>query len=264
MHPYLFQFGRIVLPTYGFLVAAATIGALLVCVRNARLLALDTDKIWTMALVAIVTLLLTSKLLLILAHWGQYGSRALGLSVYGTRDPGVSLSSGALACAAGFLYCLRRKLPILRTADAVAPSLALASSIVSIACLEAGCDYGTPTQLPWAVVFRSRGIVPGTPVGVPLHPTQLYASVAGFAVFVVGMALLYRLHRDGEVLGACLFLGGLASAALAPLRGDTGPWIAGVLPAAQLLSAAMVLTGGWLWMRPAQQVQPVKQVPTVG
>ncbi len=39
--------------------------------------------------------------------------------------------------------------------------------------------------LPWAIVFTSPGAVPGTPLGVPLHPTQIYASLAEFVLFVV-------------------------------------------------------------------------------
>jgi len=249
VHPYLFQIGRVILPTYGFLVAAGIILSLLVCVRNARLLVLDTDRIWTMALLAIVTFLLVSKALLILVFWREYGPRALGMSVYGARELGVRSASIASACAASVAYILYRKLPLLRTGDAVAPSLALGSSIVSVACLEAGCDYGTPTHVAWAVVFRSRGAAPGTPLGVPLHPTQLYASLAAFLVFVVLLWLRNTPHHDGEVLGAGLFLGGLANTALAPLRGDPGPWIAGYIPVVQLLSAGMVLAAGCLWMR---------------
>ena len=58
VHPHLFQFGRLVLPTYGFLLALGAILSLLVCVRIARLLSLDPDKIWKVAVLAIVTALL--------------------------------------------------------------------------------------------------------------------------------------------------------------------------------------------------------------
>ena len=75
VHPHLFQFGRLVLPTYGFLVALGTILSLLVCLRTARLLSLDTDKVWSLALVAIVTGLVGSRILLILLNWPRYGVR---------------------------------------------------------------------------------------------------------------------------------------------------------------------------------------------
>ena len=255
VHPYLFHFGRIVLPTYGFLLAIGTILCLLVCVRNARLLGLDTDRIWTMALLAIATLLVASKLLLAIFHWRQYGPRALGMSVYGARDPGITFASILAACAGVVAYGLYSRVPLLRAADAAAPSLALSYSIMCIACLEAGCDYGTPTHLPWAVIFRSRGALPGTPLGVPLHPTQLYEGLTAFIIFGVLLWLLQVLHHDGEILGAGLFLGGLANAALAPLRGDGGLWIADRIPAAQLLSAGMVVAAGYLWMRRPQAAQ---------
>ena len=142
-------------------------------------------------------------------------------------------------------YALHLRLPIRRTADAFAPSLALVSAVASIACLEAGCDYGTPTQLPWAVIFRSPAAVPGTPLGVPLHPTQLYASMVQFVLFVLLLWLLHRPHHDGEILGAWLFLGGLSGFLLTLLRGD------GVVTT-QLVSAVMVLAGGLLWLRRPQ------------
>ena len=173
MHPHLFQFGRLVLPTYGFLVALGTILSLLVCVRTARLLSLDTDKIWSVALLAIVTALVASSILLILLRWPRLQPW------YSDWPKPRSLPS------TGVLYALHLGLPIRRTADAFAPSLALGSAVAAIGCLEAGCDYGTPTHLPWAVVFTSPAAAPGTPLGVALHPTQLYASMVQFVLFVL-------------------------------------------------------------------------------
>ncbi len=228
VHPHLFQFGRLILPTYGFLVAVGTILSLLVCVRTARLLSLDTDKIWSVALLAIVTALV-GRILLNLLRWPRY-----------------TFSVGLAAVAiAGVTYAVHLGLPIRRTADAFAPSLALVSAVVSIACLEAGCDYGTPTNLPWAVVFSSATAVPGTPLGVPLHPTQLYASLVQFVLFVFLLWLLHRPHYDGEILGGWLFLGGLSSFLLTRLRGDG-------ITVTELVSATMVLGGGLLWLHRPQ------------
>jgi phosphatidylglycerol:prolipoprotein diacylglycerol transferase len=227
VHPHLFQFGRLVLPTYGFLVALGTILALLVCIRTARLLSLDSEKIWSVALLAIVTALV-GRILLNLLRWPRYAF-SIGL---------------AAAAIAATTYTAHLGLPIRRTADAFAPSLALVSAVVSIACLEAGCDYGTPTNLPWAVVFNSP-VVPGAPLGVPLHPTQLYASLVQFVLFVLLLWLLHRPHYDGEILGAWLFLGGLSSSLLTLLRGSD-------IMATQLVSAMMVLGGGLLWLHRSQ------------
>jgi phosphatidylglycerol:prolipoprotein diacylglycerol transferase len=253
VHPHLFQFGRLVLPTYGFLVALGTILSLLVFLRTARLLSLDTDKVWNLALLAIVTGLVGGRILAILLNWPRYGVRALSMSLSGARGPGPAAI--AIAVATGVVYALHTGLPIRRTADAIAPCLALCSSVVSIGCLEAGCDYGTPTHLPWAVVFTSAAAMPGTPLGIPLHPTQIYTSLVEFALFVVLLWLLHRPHHDGEILGTWLFLGGLSSFLLSFLRGDSGWWLSGLITVTQLVAAAMVLAGGLLWWHRPQPAQ---------
>ena len=236
MHPHLFQFGRLILPTYGFLVALGTVASLLLLVRTARLLSLDTDKIWSVALLAMVTSILAGSILLILFHWPRYG-------------PGVGLVQTAIASVTALAYALHLGLPIRRTADASAPSLALGSAVASIGCLEAGCDYGTPARVPWAVIFNDPAAALGTPLGIPLHPTQLYNSLLQFLLLVFLLWLLRRPHNDGEILGAWLFLAGLSSSLLTFLRGD------GVL-VTQLIGAAMVAGGGLLWLhrQPAVQV----------
>jgi phosphatidylglycerol:prolipoprotein diacylglycerol transferase len=254
VHPHLLQFGRLVLPTYGFLVALGTILSLLVCVGTARLLSLDSDKIWSVALLAIVIALAGSRILLILLYFPRYGMSALAMSLSGARSFGFELAGAATGAVAAAGYALHLGLPMRRTADAFAPGLALGSSVTSIACLEAGCDYGTPTHLPWAVVFSSPAAMPGTPLGVPLHPTQIYASLAEFVLFVVLLWLVRRPHRDGEILGAWLFLGGLSSFLLTFLRGD-GPFVLGFIPVTQLVAAVMVLAGGLLWMHSPRAMQ---------
>jgi phosphatidylglycerol:prolipoprotein diacylglycerol transferase len=259
VHPHLLQFGRLVLPTYGFLVALGTVLSLLMSVRIARLLSLDTDKVWNVALMAVVTALVGSKILLIFLRWPHDGARALsvtlGASVHGTHGFGVELAGAAIAVTVALVSAWRLGLPLRRTADAFAPSLALGSSVISVGCLEAGCDYGTPTHLPWAVVFTSPAAMPGTPLGVPLHPTQIYASLAEFLLFVFLLWLLRRPHYDGEILGAWLFLSGLSSFLLTFVRGDSGPWIASLVTVTQLAAAAMVLAGSLLWLHRPHSTQ---------
>jgi phosphatidylglycerol:prolipoprotein diacylglycerol transferase len=236
VHPQLFQFGRLVLPTYGFLVAVGTIFSLLVCLRTARLLSLNPDKVWNVAVLAAVSGLIGARLLQLALPWVKHGS-----------DAGLAWMT--ISVVTGIVYASRLGLPLRRTADAFAPSLALQSSVSSIACLEAACEYGTPSHLPWAVIFRSPAIVTGAPLGVPLHPTQLYAGLIEFALFVLLLWMLDRPHYDGEILGSWFFLGGLSGFLLTLLRGDN-------ILAAQLVCGLMVFWGGLLWLRrsPAAQV----------
>jgi phosphatidylglycerol:prolipoprotein diacylglycerol transferase len=67
-----------------------------------------------------------------------------------------------------------------------------------VGCLMAGCCFGKPTTVPWAVTFTDPFAASnvGTPLGVALHPTQLYE--AGAELLILGILLLSE--RRGRVV----------------------------------------------------------------
>ena len=175
-------------------------------------------------------------------NWPRYGVRALSMSLNGARGPGPAAI--AIAVAAGVVYALHLRLPIRRTGRCHAPSLALCSSVFSVGCLEAGCGYGTPTHLLGLSSSPVRLRCPEPHGGCHCTPPQIYASLVEFVLFVCLLWLLHRPHRDGEILGAWLFLGRLSSFLLTFLRGDGGWSLSGLSTVTQLVAAAMVLAGG--------------------
>jgi phosphatidylglycerol---prolipoprotein diacylglyceryl transferase len=249
VHPRLLQFGHLVVPTYGALVALGIVLALVVSLRTGRLAGLDTGKLWNLALLAILVSIGGAKLLLAAFNWRRYGLRSFAIGLSGADA--ASLAGIAAAILACWLYARKVGLPVRRTADALAPAIALFSSVAAIGCLEAGCGYGTPTRMPWAIVFTAQSPVPGVPVGVPLHPTQIYSALMEFVLFVLLLWLLHRSHRDGEVMGSWLFLSGLGRYLLAFLRGDGGgkEIFGGLVSLTQLTAAFMVVAGGALWLQ---------------
>jgi phosphatidylglycerol---prolipoprotein diacylglyceryl transferase len=73
-----------------------------------------------------------------------------------------------------------------RTGDSFVIPAAITIAIGRLACLSAGCCYGTPTGLPW-------GLQCALTDDLPRHPTQIYESLFHF-----GMAgLLFNLQRRG-------------------------------------------------------------------
>lgn len=71
-----------------------------------------------------------------------------------------------------------------KTGDGYALPLALALAVGRWGCFYNGCCFGTPTDLPWGVVFHD---------GVPRHPVQIYESL--FHLALAGI-LLWIIHRD--------------------------------------------------------------------
>ena len=68
MHPLLFHFGHIAIPTYGVCTALALLSALAVSVWTAKRANLNSDKVWNLELIAILTALFAGRLLMIAAH----------------------------------------------------------------------------------------------------------------------------------------------------------------------------------------------------
>jgi phosphatidylglycerol:prolipoprotein diacylglycerol transferase len=78
-----------------------------------------------------------------------------------------------------------------RTGDGFAVPVAAAIAVGRLACFHAGCCFGTPTDVPWAVDFGD---------GVPRHPTQLYESAVHFVAAIVLAVLLGRGIFRGQLI----------------------------------------------------------------
>ena len=83
-----------------------------------------------------------------------------------------------------------------------APGIALGQSIGRLGCLSAGCCFGKPTKMPWGLTFTSKYAYDnvGVPLNIPLHPTQIYESIATFALFLYLMWRLRKRHFTGQII----------------------------------------------------------------
>ncbi len=256
MHPLLFHLGHIAIPTYGVFTAAGLLMALGISMAGATRAGLNTEKVWNLELLAILTTLFGSRLLMVFAHPLVF--RAHPFWVLGmVSGPGVWFALGGVVAgllAAG-LYALAEGLPLVRTADALAPAVALAFFANRVGAFFAGLGWGTPTRLPWGVMYRSpvAYLWYRVPLGVVEHPVQLYdAAVSlGLFLFLIWIVRPGRMGRDGEVAGTWLFVYGVARFFLEFLRGDPErlPLFGGAVTLAQLLSVVAVVAGGLLWLQ---------------
>jgi phosphatidylglycerol---prolipoprotein diacylglyceryl transferase len=118
-----------------------------------------------------------------------------GLAFFG------GLFGGVLAA---YLYARREGLPFSRVADLFAPAIPIGAGIGRISCGLAGMDYGTPTRLPWGVVYTNpNGYAPTD--GVPRHPDQYYELLGDLVIAAVLVRLRGRLP-DGGLFLAYLIL----------------------------------------------------------
>jgi phosphatidylglycerol:prolipoprotein diacylglycerol transferase len=251
VHPRLFQLGSLAIPTSGALTAIAILAALFTARTAARRLDLDAERVWDLGIAGVITALIAPRLILIVTNWSDFLAHPLWmLGLISVRSQAAVAGGMALAIVAMLIYAKFAQLPLGRTLDALAPAFALGYAITSIGSFLAGTDFGTPTHLPWAVTYTKRlaSLWYGTPLGTPLHPVQLYQAlleVGLFALLLEMIALRKRWKlRDGEIMGAWLFLSGISTFFLNFLRGDLATTSPNGFPLAQSLALCMVLIGG--------------------
>ncbi len=242
MHPRLLTTPFFAIRTFGVLLAAAYLTAFWWLVRGARRARLDADAIASLGTWAIVGALVGAKLLLIVRSMPDYlntPSDLFSLSLLTSAGDFYGGFIGGVVASAIF-FRRHRALPFWKVADLCAPAIALGQAIGRVGCLMAGDDYGRPTTLPWAVTFTDpdAATIGGAPLGVPLHPVQLYESAVCLVLFGVLVWLERRRHRDGDVILAYTILYAAARFVLEFFRGDAdrGFVFGGLLSTSQFIA----------------------------
>jgi phosphatidylglycerol---prolipoprotein diacylglyceryl transferase len=109
-----------------------------------------------------------------------------------------------------------------------------------LGCFFAGCCYGKPTAKPWGVIFKDPASL--APLGIPLHPVQIYESIGNLLIgLFLWLQLSRRKHEPGQVFWIYVLLYGALRFAMEILRGDDrGPTLGGLYPS-QLISLSALL-----------------------
>ncbi len=161
-------------------------------------------------------------------------------------EGGMSLHGGVLGViAAIWLFVRRNKLNFLRVCDYIACCTPFGLLLVRIANFMNGELWGSPSTLPWAVVF------PRTGDEIARHPSQLYeAGLEGLLSFVVLYYLFWKTdarYYPGRLMGVLALVYGCARFAIEFIR-EPDPGVYGLLGMSmgQTLSLPLILLGAYL------------------
>ena len=241
MYPTFLRIGNFEITSFGVLVALASLVGLLVFRRELRRSALPEDAV-NAALAGVLGGLAGAKIV-----WAiEFHNTAPFLDLLFSRG-GLSWFGGfAGGLTAGLTSLRAYRVPLVRGLAAATPALALGHAIGRIGCFLVGDDYGRPSSLPWAVAFP-QGL---PPTDVPVHPTQLYETLA----LTVVAWLLFRWRRqrvaDRVVLARYLLLAGAIRFAIEFVRVNAP--VLGPLTLAQLWSLGLVAASAVLALRPSR------------
>ena len=254
MHPRLLTTPFYTVRTFGVLLAAAYLTAYWWMLREGKRQRLDVDALGSLGMWAIVGAIVGARVLMIIRSFPEYmaaPSELLSPSLLVAAGDFYGGFIGALVTCAIF-FRRHPELPFWPAADVCAPAIALGQAIGRIGCLMAGDDFGRATHVPWAITFTDpdAASIGGAPLGVPLHPVQLYESIACLILFIVLVRLSRHKRFNGEVILAYTFLYAVARFFLEFYRGDAdrGFVFGGLLSTSQFIAVILAPLAILLWI----------------
>jgi phosphatidylglycerol:prolipoprotein diacylglycerol transferase len=179
MVPFL-HFGRLLVPTFGLMIAAAMVVAYFVLRADfARRGLAAKDSTTAEMFVAVPALcgIVGAKLYHVLETPRELVADPLGQLF---SRFGLAWFGGLIAGFAAFVWLARRfRYSLLEVFDAGSAAAAIGYGVGRIGCLLSGDgDYGVPTSLPWGMSFPN-GLVPTTE---RVHPTPIYELIVACAI----------------------------------------------------------------------------------
>lgn len=205
--------GYIPIFSYGFMIMLGFIFASLYGAWRARREGEDPNHVFDVALVAVVSGILGSRLFYYVEFYSKHFANRPWYHMFYIWEGGIVFYGGLVAGAAAVLLYLRlNKLPVMKFADILSCTIPLGLSFGRLGCTLNGCCFGKPAgghallalEFPrgspaWEAHVE-HGLIPATrSLSLPVHATQLYEWGAALLI-TVALFLYYRWHkRHGQV-----------------------------------------------------------------
>jgi phosphatidylglycerol:prolipoprotein diacylglycerol transferase len=253
MFPKVISIGAFFLPAYGLLVAAGFLVGLWITARLASRAGLNPQTVTDLGVYVALAGLVGAKLLMMAYDFSYYVEHPGEIFTFATLQAGGVFYGGLIAALLVAIWYVRsNKLEFLPVADAFAPGIAAGHALGRLGCLAAGCCWGIQCDRPWAITFRDPEAhrLVGVPLGVPLHPTQLYEAFAELATFGILYRQLAKSHAPGKIIGLYLIFYPSARFVIEFFRAHDQPNpFAWKLSTAQWITLALIGVGSWLVLR---------------
>ncbi len=256
MHPVLFHLGSFPVGTYGVILALAFFAGVGLARRQGRLDGLAPNLLSDLCVALLIAAVIGSKLLMVivglLTPAGQDGAMALSdIFTMATLRAGGAIHGGIIAAAHVYVWQTRKgqALPMRTTGDALVPGVALGQAIGRLGCFSAGCCYGTESHASWAVIFTdpNAAVFSGTPLGLSLHPVQIYTLLGNLIVMTLLLLARKRRGFEGQILALYFIFEGIQRAITETWRGDldrgTGIFHIGWLSTGRFTAIGFVILG---------------------
>ena len=186
MHPFLIDWivygHHFKVPTYGFLLASAFSTAYILAMKKAIKLNINPKHVENFFLISVLGSVFGARLFHVLfeelPYYTEHPEKILAI-----WEGGYTFYGAFLSCLF-FMYSYTKikKISFLQMMDICTPGGALGLFIGRLGCFFAGCCWGRPSNMPWAVAFNNPESLAASK-SVRVHPTQVYESLVGLVLF---------------------------------------------------------------------------------
>lgn len=242
MDPIAIQFGKFSIHWYGIFTAIGFLAGFWTATRRGTRVGISADAIMDFAPWLIVGVIIGARILHVISYWEEGFADKPWTEIFMIQRGGLVFYGGFIgACLATILYTRRKKIPLWKFADVIAPSIALGHAFGRIGCLMTGCCFGKTCSLPWAIQF---------PFGhethpARVHPTQIYESALNFCLYFFLAWLFRRRKCDGQVFAAYLLCYSVIRSIVEMFRADysASEYVFGVISPGQFVSIGIFAAG---------------------
>jgi phosphatidylglycerol---prolipoprotein diacylglyceryl transferase len=257
MHPILFSYGPLRIYTYGFFLALAFLCSMYVAGREAKRRGGRAEQIYDLCFYSIVAAIIGSRLFDVLLKWEYFSAHPL--EIFMLWKGGLAFQGGLILGLLTVIYYIHRhQMALWTTLDIMAVATPLGQFIGRMGCFMAGCCYGKECHLPWAVTFSNPDTL--APMGIPMHPTQLYESFLMLGIFIFMLWSRNRQKFAGQMLGTYLLFAGAVRFFVEFFRGDDrGPVLFLGMPSTQVVALGIIVVAAvfLLWRSRAEKAHAV-------
>lgn len=238
--PVAFSFGNMKIYWYGIIIATGMMLAVLYAYKSSPRYKTDFSKLLNCIFVGIITGIIGARLYFCFFKWEYYGQHPI--EILYIHNGGLAIYGGIIGALIGGLTVAKiQKMDIMPILDITMMGFLLGQGIGRWGNFMNQEAFGSPTNLPWAMMSENTS-------NIPVHPCFLYESVW----CLLGFVLLhfygkYRQRYSGQIFFSYLVWYGFERTIVEGLRTDSLylPFqIFGMdIRVSQLLSALLCITG---------------------
>jgi len=250
MLPDPISIGPVSLHMYGVLLALGVLAGVTLAEWLHRKEGGKPGRMVDLAVFVVLAGLVGARIIFVLVNWDYYVNAPLEIPMF--WQGGLVFFGGLAGGGAVFILTARHfGLPVMGMMDIGAAGVCLGHAFGRLGCFSAGCCYGKPADLPWAVTFTDPHCLAVEILNIPVHPTQLYSSFFLFALAAFLVCLHPRRSFPGQMAAAYLILYGLFRFGVEFFRGDPRggfSLLGATLSIGQWMSLAAVAAGAALYL----------------